>query len=75
MNELGRLIRKKRRDRDVTQEGLAKMVGVSRSAIANIEVGFNMPSVDTLSKLAAALEISGSELSAVLMTHTKQEAS
>lgn len=50
------------------------MAGVSRSLIAVIETGLGEPSLSTLKKIAQVLDISMSELSAALLTDTKQEA-
>lgn len=73
MDSLGRLIRRTRRERDLTQEQLAQMSGVSRSLIASIETGLSVPSLETLKKIALALDISGSQLSAALLTDSQQE--
>lgn len=73
MSSLGKLIRKARRDRDLTQSQVADMAGVSRSLIATIETGLGEPSLATLKKIAQVLDISMSELSAALLTDTKQE--
>ncbi|MCS7069331.1 MAG: helix-turn-helix domain-containing protein [Meiothermus sp.] len=74
MSSLGRLIRKTRRARDLTQSQVAEMAGVSRSLVAVIETGLGEPSLSTLKKIAQVLDISMSELSAALLTDTKQEA-
>lgn len=47
-----------RQKRNLTQDGLAKMVGVPRSTIANLESGDGNPSLMNLAKLSAALHIS-----------------
>lgn len=46
-----------RQRRNLTQEGLAKMVGVPRSTIANLESGEGNPSLTNLARLSAALHI------------------
>jgi len=73
-SNLGRLIRKARRMRDLTQEEVAQMAGISRSLVASIETGISTPSLATLKKIALALDIPSSELSAALLIESKQEA-
>lgn len=73
-SDLGKLIRKARRMRDLTQEEVAQMAGVSRSLVASIETGISTPSLATLKKIALALDIPSSELSAALLIESKQEA-
>lgn len=73
-SNLGKLIRKARRMRDLTQEEVAQMAGISRSLVASIETGISTPSLATLKKIALALDIPSSELSAALLIESKQEA-
>lgn len=51
-----------RQKRNLTQDGLAKLVGVPRSTIANLESGEGNPSLQNLAKLSAALHISIEQL-------------
>lgn len=53
----GKRLRKLRRSKDLTQEQLAYMVGVSTEFISNIERGRNAPSFDTLERLATTLDV------------------
>ncbi len=46
-----------RQRRNLTQEALAKLVGVPRSTIANLESGVGNPSLTNLARLSAALHI------------------
>lgn len=46
-----------RETRNLTQKDLGEMAGVSQATIAHIEKGTKDPSVDTLDKIAAALDI------------------
>jgi transcriptional regulator with XRE-family HTH domain len=55
--ELGATVRAQRGRRNLTIASLARKVGVSAAAISQIESGAVQPSVATLRKLAAALEI------------------
>lgn len=48
-------LRKARTDKGLTQEQLADMIGVVRQTISNIEVGTQMPSVETAKLIANAL--------------------
>lgn len=56
------LLRKHRRDRGLSQESLAERAGLHRNFISLIERGVNQPSIDSLFRLALALEISPIDL-------------
>lgn len=60
--EVGRRIRRERRDRHMTQEELAKAVGLTRTSITNIERGRQKLLLHTLADLGRALGISLSQL-------------
>ena len=51
-------LRRLRKTKGLTQEDLAFKIGVSRAYIGYIEQGRNIPSLDTLEKLAKALDVS-----------------
>ena len=53
---LGDNIRKARKERGLTQSELAEKAGISRSYFADVEKGYYNPSLDTLQKIAAALD-------------------
>ena len=55
---LGRTLRRLRTEREVSQETLAYDSGVSRTHISAIEKGQHLPTLDTLFKLARALNTS-----------------
>jgi transcriptional regulator with XRE-family HTH domain len=59
---LGKFISKRRRMLDMTQEELARRIGVSKSAVAKWETEGGLPDRDNLGKLAEALNISVDEL-------------
>ncbi len=48
--------------RGLTQEALAKKVGVSREYVARLETGHHDPPLSTLTKLAKALKVTVAEL-------------
>lgn len=52
---LGRLIARKRQEKQIDQEELAQRVGVSRSTWSRIEAGSSALSMDQLAKAASAL--------------------
>ena len=52
------LIREKRKEKELSQERLAKLVQVSQPFIAEIESGRKKPSVDVLMRICAVLDIS-----------------
>jgi transcriptional regulator with XRE-family HTH domain len=57
----GKRLRKLRRNKDLTQEQLADMVGVSLSFIGQLERGESGPSLETVQKIAEVLEVDISE--------------
>ena len=56
--ELGERIRTERRKQDITQKKLAKMTNISDSFLGHIERGGRTLSIETLAKLANALNLS-----------------
>jgi transcriptional regulator with XRE-family HTH domain len=60
--ELGPRIRRRREMRDISLRELARRLGLSASAISQIELGKSQPTVDTLLAVASELEISLDEL-------------
>ena len=56
--ELGKRIRAERRRQDLTQEKLAEMAEISDSFMGHIERGGRTLSIETLAKLANALNLS-----------------
>ena len=56
--ELGKRIRAERRRQDLTQEKLAEMADISDSFMGHIERGGRTLSIETLAKLANALNMS-----------------
>jgi len=54
---LGTALRKIRRERDYTQEGFAKLLGISRSFLSEIETGRKNPSVQQLQDISMELQI------------------
>jgi ribosome-binding protein aMBF1 (putative translation factor) len=55
--QLARIVIRRRMDLGLTQEQLAERMGTSHSAISRIESGQHSTSVQTLQRLAAALEM------------------
>jgi ribosome-binding protein aMBF1 (putative translation factor) len=55
--QLARIVIRRRTDLSLTQEELAVRMGTSHSAISRIESGQHSTSVQTLQRLAAALEM------------------
>jgi ribosome-binding protein aMBF1 (putative translation factor) len=55
--QLARIVIRRRLDLGLTQEHLAERMGTSHSAISRIESGQHSTSVQTLQRLAAALEM------------------
>jgi len=59
---IGERVRRARKNKDITQEKLADMVGVSTTYIGFIEQGQRLPSIKTSDKIARALGVKLSEL-------------
>lgn len=53
----GQRVKKLREQRNFTQEYLAEKVGIEQATLSNIERGKSHPTVDTLEKLAIALDV------------------
>lgn len=60
--EIGQLIRKKRKEKKITQEALALHCGIDRSYIGRIERGEVNLTVEKLYEIATALEVDMKEL-------------
>ena len=60
--EFGKKIKIERIKRDISQERLAEMADLHRTTLGGIEHGKNMPTLETIAKLANALELSLSEI-------------
>ncbi|HXT18058.1 MAG TPA: helix-turn-helix transcriptional regulator [Gemmatimonadaceae bacterium] len=54
----GRTVRRLREERQVSQEAFAADAGISRTYMSEIERGVTTVSLDTIAKLAKALDIS-----------------
>ena len=59
---IGRRVRARRRALGMTQEQLAKALGLSAEFVARIDRGYCLPSVSTLSKLAIVLQVTTDHL-------------
>lgn len=55
---VGDRIRTVRLDRDLTQERLAELAGLDRQSVNRIEVGVASPRLDSLLRIADALDVS-----------------
>jgi len=56
--EIGKRIAQVRDEKDLTQSALARAMGVSQSAVSQIEAGERNPSYDMLRQIASALSVS-----------------
>ena len=54
---LGRRIKSLRESKNYTQEYLSELVGIEQATLSNIERGKSYPAVDTLQKIANALNV------------------
>lgn len=58
----GRNIKKFRNQKKLTQQQLADRIGIGLNFMGKIEVAFSKPSMDTIIKIADALNLSVSDL-------------
>lgn len=61
-DKFGAKLRKFRREKNLSQEELSKAAGLDRTFVGKIERGERSPSLQTISKLANALDIEIYEL-------------
>ena len=59
---LGKILQDERKAKQISQEKLAKLTGLDRTAISLIENGKRSPTFTTILKICSALEIEPSEL-------------
>lgn len=62
---LGRTLRRARRDRDLSQEAVARRAGIGPKHMSELERGNKNPRIATFLRIAAALGISPTELMAL----------
>ncbi|MFA5750805.1 MAG: helix-turn-helix transcriptional regulator [Candidatus Paceibacterota bacterium] len=60
--KLGENLKKLRIKKDISQIELARILGVDRSFVSNIENGKNNPTLSTITSLAKVLGVSTNEL-------------
>ena len=58
----GEIIRAKRKERDMTQVELAFRAGINPATLSQLETGVRTPTMATVEKIAAALNMTVSEL-------------
>ena len=68
--EIGRRIRERRKEAGKSQEGFARDAGVERSFYGKIERGTHNVTLDTLGRIATALDVDLGELLAGLPAAT-----
>ena len=56
MDVLGRMIRAARKERNLTQEELGRLIGVQRAQISKLESSANSATIDTVCKVFEALK-------------------
>lgn len=61
-NRLGKRIKQLRTEKGLTQEKLAELAGINAKFEGRIEAAINKPSLDTIVKLAKALDVEVLEL-------------
>jgi transcriptional regulator with XRE-family HTH domain len=59
--EFGRRLRRARIEAGLTQEALAELAGVHATYVGNVERGYSSPTLGTIVRLAAALDVDAGE--------------
>ena len=62
MNNVGKNIKKLRKEKNITQDQLAEQLHVTRQAVSNWEIGKTQPDIETLSAMAEYFEVTVEEL-------------
>lgn len=62
MSDVGKNIKKLRKEKNITQDQLAEQLHVTRQAVSNWEIGKTQPDIETLSAMAAYFEVTVEEL-------------
>ena len=57
MSDLAERLKEIRRTKNLTQQELGQILGVTKQAVANVESGHNKPSIEFISKLIENLNI------------------
>ncbi len=63
---IGLVIRQRRKKRKLSQEALSGLAGIARTHLTMIENGTKQPNLETIWKIAQALDMSASELVALM---------
>lgn len=58
----GRILRRLRLEKEMSQERLALVAGVQRNTVVSLELGQKQPTLRTIAQLATALDIQVSDL-------------
>ena len=72
---LQKVIRQLREERNISQEVFSGLAGISRSHLSMIEIGSKKPNLDTLHKIAQALDMSVSDLLRMQEAEAEKDAS
>ncbi len=70
---VGQAIRKRRQKRRLSQETLSGLAGIARTHLTMIENGTKQPNLETVWKIAQALDMSASELVALIEQEIPEE--
>lgn len=62
MENIGDIIRRQRKSKNLTQEELGKILFVSKQAVSKWETGRSLPDIEMLRKLCAVLDIKSDEI-------------
>ena len=62
MENIGNIIRRQRKSKNLTQEELGKMLFVSKQSVSKWETGRTLPDIETIRKLCTILDIKSDEI-------------
>ncbi len=71
--KINEIIRRIRRENGMTQEAFAGEIGMSRTAYAQMEAGYNSPSYETLSRIKERFDVDANEFFPSNQNHAIQE--
>ena len=62
-SKIGKNIKKRRQEKDISQDRLSKLADLSLNTVVTVESGANSnPTIETLTKIAKALEVGVNDL-------------
>jgi len=73
MKTTGKIIKKFREDKHLSQEVLSGLACIDRSHLSKVELGLRSPTLNVLFKLANALEVNASDIICAVEKESEKE--